>query len=46
VALEFPESPAGSLKLSALLALGFILFVISFIVLAISRMLLKPRLKV
>jgi phosphate transport system permease protein len=29
-----------------LLALGFVLFVISFIVLAISRMLLKPRLKV
>ncbi len=45
VALEFPESPAGSLKLSALLALGFILFVISFIVLAISRTLLRPRLK-
>ena len=43
VALEFPESPAGSLKLSALLALGFILFVISFIVLAISRALLRPR---
>jgi phosphate transport system permease protein len=40
VALEFPESQAGSLKLSSLLALGFILFVISFIVLAISRMLL------
>ncbi len=46
VALEFPESPAGSLKLSSLLALGFILFVISFIVLAISRSLLRPRLKV
>ena len=45
VALEFPESPAGSLKLSSLLALGFILFVISFIVLAISRMLLRPRIK-
>ncbi len=43
VALEFPESPAGSLKLSALMALGFILFVISFIVLAISRLLLRPR---
>ncbi len=43
VALEFPESPAGSLKLASLLALGFILFVISFIVLAISRVLLKPR---
>lgn len=46
VALEFPESPAGSLKLSALMALGFILFVISFIVLAISRLLLRPRAKV
>lgn len=45
VALEFPESPAGSVKLSSLLALGFILFVISFIVLAISRTLLKPKLK-
>lgn len=45
VALEFPESPAGSLKLSSLLALGFILFVISFIVLAVSRTLLRPRLK-
>jgi len=43
VALEFPESAAGSLKLSSLLALGFILFVISFIVLAISRLLLRPR---
>jgi phosphate transport system permease protein len=45
VALEFPESPAGSLKLSALLALGFILFVISFIVLAISRLLLRTGTK-
>jgi phosphate transport system permease protein len=45
VALEFPESPAGSLKLSSLLALGFILFVISFIVLAISRFLLRPGVK-
>ena len=43
VALEFPESQAGSLKLSSLLALGFILFVISFIVLAVSRLLLRPR---
>ena len=43
VALEFPESPAGSLKLSSLLALGFILFVISFAVLAISRTLLRPK---
>jgi phosphate transport system permease protein len=45
VALEFPESGTGSLKLASLLALGFILFVISFIVLAISRLLLRPRLK-
>jgi phosphate transport system permease protein len=45
VALEFPESQSGSLKLSSLLALGFILFVISFIVLAISRVLLRPRMK-
>ena len=45
VALEFPESQAGTLKLSSLLALGFILFVISYIVLAISRLLLRPRLK-
>ena len=42
VALEFGEATMGSLKLSALLALGFILFVISFIVLAISRFLLRP----
>ena len=45
VALEFPESQTGSLKLSSLLALGFILFIISFVVLAISRLLLRPRLK-
>lgn len=43
VALEFPESHTGSLKLASLLALGFILFVISFIVLAISRVLLRPK---
>ncbi|MCQ8278322.1 phosphate ABC transporter permease subunit PstC [Acetobacteraceae bacterium KSS8] len=41
IALEFPESSAGSLKLSALLALGFVLMVISFITLACSRMLLR-----
>ncbi len=45
VALEFPESPTGSLKLSSLLALGFLLFVISFIVLAISRLLLRTKVK-
>lgn len=45
VALEFGESSAGSLKLASLLALGFILFVLSFIVLAVSRFLLRSRLK-
>ena len=45
VALEFGEAGPGSLKLSALLALGFILFVLSFIVLAISRFLLRPSAK-
>jgi phosphate transport system permease protein len=45
VALEFPESQNGTLKLASLLALGFILFVISFGVLAISRLLLRPKLK-
>jgi phosphate transport system permease protein len=45
VAMEFPESLMGSLKQSSLLALGFLLFVISFIVLAASRWLLRPRLK-
>lgn len=43
VALEFPESPMGSLKLATLLALGFILFVLSFMVLAASRFLLRRR---
>jgi phosphate transport system permease protein len=45
VAMEFPESLAGSMKQSALLALGFLLFVISFLVLAASRWLLRSRLK-
>ncbi len=45
VALEFGESETGSLKLSALLALGFILFVLSFVVLALSRWLLRSRIK-
>ena len=45
IALEFPEAETGSLKLSSLLALGLSLFVIAFIVLAISRTLLKPGLK-
>ena len=43
IALEFPESAAGSLKLSSLLALGLILMVISFITLACSRALLYRR---
>ena len=43
IALEFPESPTGSLKLSSLLALGLILMVISFITLACSRALLYRR---
>ena len=45
VAMEFPESLMGSLKQSSLLALGFLLFVISFVVLALSRWLLRSRLK-
>ena len=46
VALEFPGSFQGTLNQSSLLLLGLILFVISFIVLAISRRLLRPRAKV
>ena len=45
IANEFPEASLGSLKLQALLQLGFILFVISFIVLALSRMLVRSKLK-
>jgi phosphate transport system permease protein len=45
VALEFGEATMGSLKLSALLGLGFILFVISFIVLSLSRFLLRQRVR-
>ncbi len=45
VALEFPEAATGSLKLSSLLGLGFVLFVLSFIVLAASRYMLRSRLK-
>ncbi len=45
IAMEFPESLSGSLQQSALLAIGFLLFVISFLVLATSRWLLRPRLK-
>jgi len=45
IAMEFPESLAGGLQQSSLFALGFLLFLISFIVLASSRYLLRPRLK-
>jgi len=41
IANEFPDSEQGSLKLAALFALGFILFLISFVVLAVARMLLR-----
>jgi phosphate transport system permease protein len=41
IALEFPESSAGSLKLSSLLALGLILMLISFVTLFCSRLLLR-----
>lgn len=41
IALEFPESPAGSLKLAALMALGTILMALSFLALAASRLLLS-----
>ncbi|MBR2124187.1 MAG: phosphate ABC transporter permease subunit PstC [Acetobacter sp.] len=40
IALEFPESPTGSLKLASLLALGAILMAISFFTLWCSRWLL------
>lgn len=45
IANEFPEAGQGTLKLDSLLALGFILFVISFIVLALSRYLVRSNLK-
>lgn len=41
VANEFPDADQGSLKLAALFALGFILFVVSFLVLALARILLR-----
>ncbi len=42
IALEFPEAQNGSLRLASLLALGFVLMVISFITISISRLLLRP----
>ncbi|QDH13467.1 phosphate ABC transporter permease subunit PstC [Formicincola oecophyllae] len=41
IALQFPESPAGSLGLSALLALGFILMALSCGSLVMARLLTK-----
>jgi len=41
VANTFPEADVGSMKLAALFALGFILFVVSFFVLAFARLLLR-----
>jgi len=43
IANEFPEAPIGSLKNHSLLELGFALFVISFIVLTISRALVRGK---
>jgi phosphate transport system permease protein len=45
IANEFPEAGAGTLKLHSLLELGFILFMISFVVLAISRALIATRVR-
>jgi phosphate transport system permease protein len=45
IANQFNEAGAGSLLRHSLLQLGFILFVISFIVLAVSRVLVRSRLK-
>ncbi len=41
VANEFPDADQGSLKLASLFALGFVLFVVSFVVLALARLLLR-----
>jgi phosphate transport system permease protein len=43
VANNFPESEPGSIQLAVLLGLGFILFVVSFGVLAIARLLLRQE---
>ena len=45
IANQFNESAPGSLLQSSLLLLGFTLFVISFIVLALARYLVRNRLK-
>jgi phosphate transport system permease protein len=41
VANTFPEADMGSMKLAALFALGFLLFLVSFAVLALARLLLR-----
>jgi phosphate transport system permease protein len=41
VANNFPEAEPGTIELATLLALGFILFVVSFGVLAVARLLLR-----
>lgn len=43
VANNFPESEPGSIQLAVLLGLGFILFVVSFGVLALARLLLRQE---
>lgn len=43
IANTFPEADLGSLKLAALFALGFVLFVVSFFVLALARLLLRQE---
>ena len=43
IANEFAEAGFGTMKLAALLGLGLTLFIISFLVLAASRMLVAPR---
>ena len=43
VANNFPEAEPGSIQLAALLGLGFILFVVSFGVLALARLLLRQE---
>lgn len=45
IASEFGEAEAGSLKLYSLLQIGFALFVISFVVLALSRWLVRSRME-
>jgi phosphate transport system permease protein len=43
VANNFPEAEVGSIKMAVLLALGFLLFVVSFAVLALARVLLRQE---